>query len=243
MGTWLSPAGRGAAEPLAGQARKRKPGSVDFGLVHIFAKVSRWLDVSPIGNLPADVAVLASLGLTLSVGFLLRWWTCKPECRITVIALPLVASFAPFSAFASYGVVERCALSFAFLLTAPVDVRASAPRLQPVGALALATLDRVLVPDFYLKAGQQPVLYGAQNAALRKFQDDIENGDKAFRSNDGMLRAWAADLQDRFPDLQARFAEVYLAVFNPQWRLSETPTDWQLVATLPEHRLYRMLPR
>jgi len=285
-------------------------GSVDFGFVHIFAKVSRWLDVFAIGNPPADVAVLASMGLTLAIGFLMRWWSCKPECRITVIALPLVALFAPFSAFASYGVVERCALSFAFLLTALVDVRDSAPRLQRVGALALAivflfriatvtadwraakpsiqayratfaslksgsvlfqykqdttypsprtaphrwnpyldkvvalaTLDRVLVPDLYLKAGQQPVLYRAENAALRKFQDDIENGDTAFRANDGMLRAWAADLQNRFPDLQTRFTEVYLAVFDPQRRLSETLTGWQLVATLPEHRLYRMLPR
>jgi hypothetical protein len=99
------------------------------------------------------------------------------------------------------------------------------------------------VPDLYLKAGQQPVLYRAENAALRKFQDDIENGDTAFRANDGMLRAWAADLQNRFPDLQTRFTEVYLAVFDPQRRLSETLSGWQLVATLPEHRLYRMLPR
>jgi len=285
-------------------------GSVDFGFIHLFAKVSRWLDVFAIGNPPADIAILASLGLTLAVGFLLRWWTCQPECRITVIALPLVALFAPFSAFASYGVVERCALSFAFLLTALVDVRASRPRLQRAGAVALtivflfriatvtadwraakpaiqayratfsslksgsvlfqykqdttypsprtapdrwnpyldkvvalATLDRVLVPDLYLKAGQQPVLYRTKNAALRKFQDDIENGDKAFRANDDMLRAWAADLQKTFPDLPTRFTEVYLAVFDPQRRLSETLAGWQLVATLPEHRLYRMLPR
>ncbi|MFP3648676.1 hypothetical protein SB822_58555, partial [Paraburkholderia sp. SIMBA_054] len=71
--------------------------------------------------------------------------------------------------------------------------------------VALATLDRVLVPDLYLKAGQQPVLYRTKNAALRKFQDDIENGDKAFRANDDMLRAWAADLQKTFPDLPTRF--------------------------------------
>ncbi|WP_025597195.1 hypothetical protein [Burkholderia sp. WSM2230] len=284
-------------------------GSIDFGFLHIFAKVSRWLDVFAVGNPKADVAVLASLGVTLAAGFLLRWWTCKPECRITLIALPLVALFAPFTAFASYGVVERCALSFAFLLTALVDVRASAPRLQHVGAfalaivflfriatvtsdwrsvkpgiqayrdtfaslksgsvllqykqdttypsprtaperwnpyldkvVALATLDGVLVPDLYLKAGQQPVLYRSENAALRKFQDDIENGETAFRADDRMLRAWAAELQDRFPDLHSRFSEVYLAVFDPRRRLSETLAGWQLVATLPEHRLYRMLP-
>ena len=284
-------------------------GSIDFGFVHIFAKVSRWLDVFAVGNPRADVVILVALVVTLVAGFLLRWWTCRPECRITLIALPVVALFAPFSAFASYGVVERCALSFAFLLTALVDVRASAPRLQRIGAVALAivfvfriatvtsdwraakpgiqayrdtfaslksgsvllqykqdttypsprtapdrwnpyldkvvalaTLDGILVPDLYLKAGQQPVLYRSENAALRKFQDDIENGDNAFRADDRMLRAWAAELQNRFPDLHSRFTEVYLAVFDPRRRLSETLAGWQLVATLPEHRLYRMLP-
>jgi hypothetical protein len=282
-------------------------GSIDFGLVHIRTKINQWLDVFTIGNRVADVAILASLGLTLIIGFLLRWWTWKPECRITVMALPLVALFAPFSAFASYGVVPRCALSFAFLLTALVDVRASTPRLQRAAALALvlvfgfriatvthdwqaakptidayrksftslkvgsvlfqykqdttypsprkdprrwnpyldkvvalATLDGVLVPDLYLKAGQQPVLYRGENAALRRFQDDSENGDIEFKANDAMLRAWSTELQQRFPDLQNRFTAVYLAVFDPYRRLSETLPGWRLVATLPEHRLYEL---
>ncbi|CAB3727276.1 hypothetical protein [Paraburkholderia rhynchosiae] len=285
-------------------------GSIDFGVIHIFAKISRWLDVFAVGNPAGDVAILASLGLTLAVGFLLRLWTCKPEFRITIMALPVVALFAPFTAFASYGVVERCALSFAFLLTALVEVRHSAPRVQRVGALvlvlvfafriatvtadwraakpaiqayrdtfaslkpgsvllqykqdttypsprtaprrwnpyldkvvALATLDGVLVPDLYLKAGHQPVLYRGENAALREFQDDIENGDKAFRADDRMLHAWTTELQYRFPDLQSRFTGVYLAVFDPSRRLSESLSGWQLVATLPEHRLYELLPR
>ncbi|HEX7935475.1 MAG TPA: hypothetical protein VF573_20705 [Paraburkholderia sp.] len=285
-------------------------GSIDFGFIHIFAKISRWLDVFAVGNPAGDVAILASLGLTIVVGLLLRWWTCKPECVITVAALPVVALFAPFSAFASYGVVERCALSFAFLLTALIGVRDSTPRLQRIGAfllvlvfafrigtvtadwraakpaieayrttfaslqsgsvlfqykqdttypsprtaprrwnpyldkvVALATLNDVLVPDLYLKAGQQPVLFRGENAALRKFQDDIENGDKAFRADDRMLNAWTTELQQRFPDLQSRFTGVYLAVFDPSRHLSENVPGWQLVATLPEHRLYKLLPR
>jgi hypothetical protein len=282
-------------------------GSIDFGLVHIRTKINQWLDVFTIGNRGADVAILASLGLTLIIGSLLRWWTWKPECRITVMALPLVALFAPFSAFASYGVVPRCALSFAFLLTALVDVRASTPRLQRAAALALvlvfgfriatvthdwqaakptidayrksftslkvgsvlfqykqdttypsprkdprrwnpyldkvvalATLNGVLVPDLYLKAGQQPVLYRGENAALRRFQDDSENGDIEFKANDAMLREWSTELQQRFPDLQSRFTAVYLAVFDPYRRLSEILPGWRLVATLPEHRLYEL---
>ena len=249
------------------------------------------------------------MGLTLAVGFLMRWWSCKPECRITVIALPLVALFAPFSAFASYGVVERCALSFAFLLTALVDVRTSTPHLQRVGALALAivflfriatvTADwRAAKPSIQayratfasLKSGsvlfqyKQDTTYPSPRTAPHRWNPYLDkvvalatlDRVRAGSLSEGGPAASALSRRKRrieeFQDvsrtatrhsgrttvccargprtcktgsrtLQTQFTEVYLAVFDPQRRLSETLTGWQLVATLPEHRLYRMLPR
>jgi hypothetical protein len=107
--------------------------------------------------------------------------------------------------------------------------------------VSLATLDDVLVPDLYLKAGQQPVLYRGKNVALRQFQE--ESGDTEFIADSTMLRVWSTKLQDRFPDLQSRFTAVYIAVLDPYRRLPEALGGWKLVATLPEHRLYELLPR
>ncbi|WP_233858196.1 hypothetical protein [Paraburkholderia sp. HD33-4] len=286
-------------------------GATNFGLFRVLSKIAYCVDVLSVGNRVADVAIVAGLVVFVVTGLVQRWWTCEPEFRITVFALPLVVLLAPFDAFASYGVIERCGLSFAFLLTALVGIQPSvAPRLQRIGALvltlvfvlriatvtedwrggrpviqayrstfaslkagsvlfqykqdtaypspwkdphrwnpyldkvvALATVDGVLVPDLYLKAGQQPVLYRSENVALRQFQDESSNRDPDFEANGAMLRAWSTALLDRFPDLQSRFTAVYLAVFDPYRRLPETLDGWQLVATLPEHRLYELRPR
>jgi hypothetical protein len=286
-------------------------GATNFGLFRVLSKITYCIDVLSVGNRAADVAIVAGLSLFVVTGFVQRWWTCKPEFRITVCALPLVVLLAPFDAFASYGVIERCGISFAFLLTALVGIRNSvAPRLQRIGALALtlvfvfrivtvtedwrgdrpviqayrttfaslkagsvlfqykqdtadvspwkdphrwnpyldkvvalATVDGVLVPDLYLKAGQQPVLYRSENVALREFQDESSTRKPDVEANGAMLRAWSTELLDRFPDLQRRFTTVYLAVLDPYRRLPETLDGWQLVATLPEHRLYELRPR
>ena len=285
-------------------------GSTYFGLIHVLSKIDYCIDIFSVGNRAGDVAIVAGLSLFVVIGLILRWWTCEPEFRITVFALPLVVLLAPFDAFASYGVIERCALSFAFLLTALVGLRVSvAPHLQRIGALALtlifvfrivtvtedwrggrpviqayrttfaslkagsvlfqykqdttypspwkdphrwnpyldkvvalATVNGVLVPDLYLKAGQQPVLYRSENLALRQFQDESSNRGPDVEADGAMLRAWSTELLDRFPDLQSRFTAVYLAVFDPYRRLPEALDGWQLVATLPEHRLYELRP-
>lgn len=286
-------------------------GSTNFGFFRIFRKIAACIDVFWVGDRTGDVAVVAGLSVFVIVGFILRWWTCKPEFRITVLALPVVALLAPFDAFASYAVVERCGISFAFLLTALVGVQDSvAPRLQRFSALvltiifvlriatvtedwraakpviqayrdtfaslkagsvlfqykqdtdspsprqdprrwnpyldkvvALATLDGVLVPDLYLKVGQQPVLYRSKNLAFRAFQDESANRAPEIKADGPMLRAWSTELQERFPDLRRRFTAVYLAVFDPYRRLPEALDGWRLVATLPEHRLYELRSR
>jgi hypothetical protein len=265
------------------------------------------IEAFTVGNRAGDVVILIGLCLTAVVGTVRRWWTCKPECRLTVIAFPVVLLLAPFSAFASSGVIERCALSFGFLLTALLDARIVEPRLQRACAMALVlvflfrvgtvaedwtaakpviqayrdafaslkagavlvqfkqdssypsplkdphrwnpyldkvialgALNGILVPDLYLKAGQQPVLYRPENTALRKFQFESQNGIDGTEENDATLRAWATDFQIRFPQLQHRFSTVYLAVFDPHERLSAALPGWRLVATLPEHRLYEL---
>ncbi|MGF6545451.1 hypothetical protein [Paraburkholderia youngii] len=286
-------------------------GSTHFGLIHVLSKLALCIDVFSVGNRAGDVAIVAGLSLFVAIGLVLKWWTCEPEFRITVFSLPLVVLLAPFDAFASYGVIERCAISFAFLLTALVGIRPSvAPRFQRIGAVALtlifvfrivtvtedwrgdrpviqayrntfaslkagsvlfqykqdtadrspwkdphrwnpyldkvvalATVNGVLVPDLYLKPGQQPVLYRSENVALREFQDDSSTRKPNVLADGEMLRAWSTELLDRFPDLQSRFTTVYLAVLDPYRRLPETLDGWQLVATLPEHRLYELRPR
>ncbi|MGF6776687.1 hypothetical protein P3T21_001887 [Paraburkholderia sp. GAS334] len=281
--------------------------AIDLGFLQISWRIRLCIAALTVGDRPADIAILVSLFLTAIVGTVRRWWTCKPECRLIIIALPVAVILTPFSAFAAYGIVERCALSFAFLLTTLLDVRMVDPRLQRAGAamlvlvflfrvgtvaedwvaarpvmqayrdafaslkpgavlvqykqdtnypiplrdphrwnpyldkvVALATLNGILVPDLYLKAGQQPVLYRPENTALRAFQTGGQRGDEDTRAEDLKLRAWATDLQTRFPDLQSRFSRVYLAVFDPHARLSATLPGWRLIATLPEHRLYEL---
>ena len=59
-------------------------------------------------------------------------------------------------------------------------------------------------------------------------------------ADDAVLHAWLTQLRERFPDLQMRFRAVYVAIYDPERRLSPSIPDAQLVATLPEHRLYRL---
>jgi hypothetical protein len=106
--------------------------------------------------------------------------------------------------------------------------------------VALATVEGVLVPELYLKPGQQPVLYRGKNKALRDFQAATDKPNVAVFADDATLRAWLADLHARFPRLQQLFPTVYVAVYDPQRRLGETVPGAELIATLPQHRLYRL---
>ncbi len=95
------------------------------------------------------------------------------------------------------------------------------------------------MPELYLKLGQQPVLYRDSDAPLRAFQYGSDQRPVPV-ADDAMLRAWVAGLVRGFPDLQHRFSAVYVAVYDPHERLSETLPGARLVAVLPEHRLYRI---
>jgi hypothetical protein len=103
--------------------------------------------------------------------------------------------------------------------------------------VALATLNGVLVPKLYLKPGQQPVQFSHANAALRALQiEDRQNID----ASDADLVAWSAELRRRFPDLRNRFGAVYVAVFDPDHKLTVPPQGGHLVATLTAHRIYEL---
>ena len=106
--------------------------------------------------------------------------------------------------------------------------------------IALATLDDVLVPQIYLKKGQQPVMYSEQNAELETFQSESDLRSDPTLADDRLLRAWIARLKERFPNLHKRFTAVYVAVFDPEQRLRESVPGAQIIATLPEHRLYKL---
>lgn len=282
-------------------------GAIEFGVLRIWTKIKLAIESLTFGNRLSDGLLLVSLGGTGVLALSRKWLRCERECRLTVIALPLVAVFAPFSAFASVGIVERCGVSFAFLLAALLDVRPVDHRLQRAvaGALslvflirvgtvtsdwraaqgilqsyrmtfaslepgsvmfqfdqdtgypsplrdpyrwnppldkiiALATLNGVLVPELYLKRGQQPVVYRSQNGPLRAFQFETEQREP-YLADEGMLQAWAAKLRGQFPDLQSRFRAVYVAVYDPRRRLTDEFPGGELVATLPEHRLYKLI--
>ncbi|CAG4918299.1 hypothetical protein [Paraburkholderia saeva] len=281
--------------------------AIDFGFLQMAWRIRLGVAAFTIGERAADIVILVSLCVAGVIGTARHWWTCRPECRLTVVALPVVLILAPFTAFSAYGIVERCALAFAFLLTALLDVRIVDPKLQRIGAVALifvflfrvgtvahdwqaakpvmeayrqafaslkpgavlmqfkqdagyplplkdphrwnpyldkvvalATLDGVLVPDLYLKAGQQPVLYRPENVALRTFQVEGQINNEGAQVDDHALRTWAAAFLQRFPQIQSRFPAIYLAVFDPHMRLSAELPGWRLVATLPEHRLYEL---
>jgi hypothetical protein len=285
-------------------------GAIELGIFMTWTKIKLCIGALTVGNRVADAALLVSISVAGVVAATRGWLTCKPEFRLTVIALPLVALFfAPLYAFASYGVVERCAVSFAFLLVALLSLKSVDLRLQRwvAGALAvvflirigtvtadwraaeemiqsyrrafaslepgsvmlqfnqdvgyplpltdphrwnppldkivgLATLNHVLVPEFYLRPGQQPVVYRAENRPLRAYQYSADQREERY-ADDAALRAWVADLHERFPDLQSRFSAVYIAVYDPWRRLSESLPGGELVVALPRHRVYKLVSK
>ena len=285
-------------------------GAIVFGISKPWTKIKVCIEALTVGNRVGDAALLASISMAAVLAAARGWLTVKPELRVTVIALPLTAVFfAPFEAFASQGIIERCGVSFGFLLVAlldlrPVDFRLqrlvagalalvflirigtvtadwraaegiiqayrsafaslepgsvmlqvsqdvedtsplSAPHLwnPPLGSIvALATLNGVFVPEFYLKPGQQPVLYRDKDQSLRAYQYYDTDRRNVRYADDAVLRAWVTELHERFPDLQSRFTAVYIAVWDPGRRLSKSLPGGELVATLPEHRIYKLAP-
>jgi hypothetical protein len=283
-------------------------GAIEFGIFKPWTKIKVCIEAFTVGDRVGDAALLASVSVAAVLATSRGWLTCKPEFRLTVIALPLTAIFfAPSSAFASQGIIERCSVSFAFLLVAlislrPVDLplqrlvaaalaliflirigtvtadwRAAQDVIQvyrrvfaslepgsvmlqvsqdvedtsplsdphrwnpPLGnVVALATLNGVFVPEFYLKPGQQPVLYRVEDQSLRAYQYYDTDRRNIRYADDAMLRAWAAELHERFPELQSRFRAVYVAVWDPHRRLGGSFPGGELVATLPEHRIYKL---
>jgi hypothetical protein len=281
-------------------------GSIEFAPLMLWFKIKLCIEVLTVGDRLGDALLLASLAAATVLALARRWLRCEPECRLLLVLMPLIAVFAPLYAFSSFGVVERSAIAFAFLLTALLGLRGVDTRLQRAMAVALAlvflirigiitadwraadqmiaayqtafatlergsvllqfdqdvgypsplgnphrwnppldkvvtlaTLDGMLVPLLYLKVGQQPVLYRTEDASLRAFQLDIGARLQRF-ADDAVLHAWLMQLRERFPDLQKRFSTVYVAIYDPERRLSPSIPDAQLVATLPEHRLYRL---
>jgi hypothetical protein len=75
---------------------------------------------------------------------------------------------------------------------------------------------------------------------LQAFQSDSNLRSNPTLADDRVLQTWMAQLHERFPDLHKRFTAVYVAVFDPERRLSEFLPGAQIVATLPEHRLYKL---
>jgi hypothetical protein len=283
-------------------------GSIEFAPLMLWFKIKLCIEVLTVGDRLGDALLLASLAAATVLALARRWLRCEPECRLLLVLMPLIAVFAPLYAFSSFGVVERSAIAFAFLLTALLGLRGVDTRLQravgvalalvflirigiitadwraadqmiaayqtafatlergsvllqfdqdvgypsPLGnphrwnppldkVVTLATLDGILVPLLYLKVGQQPVLYRTEDASLRAFQ--LDSGARLQRfADDAVLHAWLMQLRERFPDLKKRFSTVYVAIYDPERRLSPSIPDAQLVATLPEHRLYRLSP-
>ena len=277
---------------------------IDFGLFEVVRRLKLSISAFAVGDPVSDRVLLASLSAALGLAI---WRGCRPECRLILIALPFVFLFVPFYAFASSGIIERCAIAFAFVVIALVEMRDIYLRLlQAVTAalllvflfrisviaedwraasriiqsyratfatmergsvlfqfqqdvsypsplivakrwnppldkiIALATLDDVLVPQLYLKKGQQPVMYSEQNAELEAFQNESDLRSDPTLADDRLLRAWIARLKERFPNLHKRFTAVYVAVFDPEQRLRESVPGAQIIATLPEHRLYKL---
>jgi hypothetical protein len=104
--------------------------------------------------------------------------------------------------------------------------------------VALATLNDVLVPKLYLVPGHQPVQYSPDNAVLREFQtEDRQNR----RASDSDLLAWSGELRRRFPNLRHNFSAIYVAVFDPDHKLTAPPAAGHPVAVLAEHRIYELI--
>jgi hypothetical protein len=284
-------------------------GAIEFGLFSVVTKLKLCVVTLTIGNVVADAVLLLGLGIAGLLAITRGWLRCEPEVRLTIIVLPVVALLAPFHAFASYGVVDRCGIGFAFVLIALLGGRVVNLRLQRTVAailvvlflvriatvtadwrtaermiqtyrqtfasfepgsvllqfdqdtgypsplqdprrwnppldniIELATLDGILVPELPLQRGQQPVLYRTERETLRAFQLASDER-RVFVADDAMLRAWANTLHARFPDLQRHFRAVYIAVYDPRRLLTDSFPGARLIATLPQHRLYKLLER
>ncbi len=113
-------------------------GTIAFGPFQVWMKLKLSLAALAMGNRVSDIVLLAGLGVAAALAVTRGWLHCEPECRVTVIALPVVALLAPLYAFASWGITERYGLSLAFLLVAFLGVRAVDLRLQQVVGVALA---------------------------------------------------------------------------------------------------------
>jgi hypothetical protein len=284
-------------------------GAIDFAPFAIVRRLKLAIEVFTIGNRVSDLVLLASFVLAAAVAFARGWLQCRKEARFTLAVLCVVTLIAPLIAFASYGVTERCALGFAFVILALLEVRGGDHVLKRVvsGALvlvfmfrivsinedweasgkiiqgyrstfaalkpgsllmqfkqdvgypspltapthwnppldkivALATMNDVLVPALYLKAGHQPVLYRPRYAALRAFQIETDGREQPVLADDATLRSWLAQLRQLLSGADYRFSAVYVAVYDPDHRLDASLPGAQLIATLPGHRLYRLLP-
>ena len=88
-------------------------GAIVFGISKPWTKIKVCIEALTVGNRVGDAALLASISMAAVLAAARGWLTVKPELRLTVIALPLTAVFfAPFEAFASQGIIERCGVSF-----------------------------------------------------------------------------------------------------------------------------------
>ncbi len=203
---------------------------VRYGLAVAFV-LAGFLDLRAVDPRLQRVAALA-----LALAFLFRIGTVAADWR------------------ASDGIIETYRTAFASLKPGSVLFQfdqntAYASPLRDPGRwnppldkiVALATHDGVLVPELYLKRGQQPVLYRNADVPLRAFQVESDSRPLAL-ADDATLRAWLSELRNRFPDLFDRFSAVYVAVYDRHRRLSGSLPDAHLIRTLPEHRLYQLDP-
>jgi hypothetical protein len=110
---------------------------IGFGLFEVARRLKLSIYAFAVGSPVSDRVLLASLSAAAVLAIGRGWVRCKPECRITLIALPFVALFVPFYAFASSGIVERCALAFGFVMIALLGTREVDLRLLRAVTVAL----------------------------------------------------------------------------------------------------------
>lgn len=282
-------------------------GAFDFAPFAIVRKLKLAIEVFTVGDRLSDLVLLASVALAAAIAFARGWLQCRKQARLTLAVLCVVPLIAPLIAFASYGVTERCALGFAFVILALLEVRGGDYVLKRVVAcslagvfvfrimsinedwqasgkiiqvyrsafatlkpgsllmqfkqdtgypspltapthwnppldkiVALATMNNVLVPTLYLKAGQQPVLYRPRYAPLRAFQIETDGRENPVLADDATLRNWLIRLRQQLSGSDYPFSAVYVAVYDPDHRLDPLLPDARLIATLPGHRLYQL---
>jgi len=137
-------------------------GAIELGFLRLRLKLELCLEALAVGNRFTDLAVLAGLCGIGVVALARGWLTCRPEWRLTVVALFGGVLFVPLSAFASYGVVERFSLSAAFLLPAILTLRMRDHRLQMLAAAALVLL-------FFLRVGTVSRDWSTEEAVIQSY--------------------------------------------------------------------------